>query len=150
MTLIDAATLVTDRFYGPGPFEALLAELDSLMMAHVVYPAVDDRPAGYSPLWIRERLRAALGYRGVVFSDDLGMHAAAYAGNLADRMRLSLDAGCDAVLVCQPGDVASCWKSGAVSTARTASGPAQLAGATPLTAGRDWPRSASGGTGNNH
>lgn len=87
------------------PFVQLLPQLDALMMAHVVYPEVDERPAGYSPLWIRQRLRAQLGYGGVVFSDDLGMHAAAWAGNLASRLELSLEAGCDAVLVCQPADV---------------------------------------------
>jgi len=87
------------------PFEALLPALDALMMAHVIYPEVDERPAGYSPVWIRERLRAGQGFEGVVLSDDLGMHAAKYAGKLADRMRRSLEAGCDAVLVCQPEDV---------------------------------------------
>ena len=43
----------------------------------------------------------------MVLSDDLGMHAAGYAGKLADRMRRSLEAGCDAVLVCQPDEVAT-------------------------------------------
>jgi beta-N-acetylhexosaminidase len=89
------------------PFEDLLGGLDALMMAHVVYPALDERPAGYSPAWIGDVLRSELGYRGVVLSDDLGMHAAAYAGKLADRARQSFEAGCDAVLVCQPGDVAT-------------------------------------------
>jgi beta-N-acetylhexosaminidase len=88
-----------------GPFSALLGKLDSLMMAHVVYPSVDDQPAGYSRVWIRDYLRRKLGYEGVVFSDDLGMHAAGFAGKLADRLRLSLEAGCDAVLVCRPEDV---------------------------------------------
>ncbi len=89
------------------PFEDLLEGLDALMMAHVVYPALDERPAGYSPAWIGDVLRSELGYRGVVLSDDLGMHAAAYAGKLADRARRSFEAGCDAVLVCQPDDVAT-------------------------------------------
>jgi beta-N-acetylhexosaminidase len=84
------------------PFRALLNGLDSMMMAHVVYPSVDDRPAGYSPVWIGEYLRGKLGFGGIVFSDDLGMHAAAFAGKLFDRMQRSLEAGCDAVLVCQP------------------------------------------------
>ncbi|NIV21801.1 MAG: beta-N-acetylhexosaminidase, partial [Gammaproteobacteria bacterium] len=67
-------------------------------MAHVIYPGVDDRPAGYSRCWIKDYLRGGLDYAGTVFSDDLGMHAAGFAGKLADRMRLSLEAGCDAVL----------------------------------------------------
>jgi beta-N-acetylhexosaminidase len=89
------------------PFRALVNELDAVMMAHVVYPAVDDRPAGYSRRWIEHRLRRELGFTGVVLSDDLGMHAAGFAGKLPDRARRSLEAGCDAVLVCQPGDVES-------------------------------------------
>ncbi len=88
------------------PFRALLNELDSLMMAHVIYPAVDERPAGYSETWIRDILRGELGYEGVVLSDDLGMHAAGYAGKLADRAKRSFEAGCDAVLVCHPDEVA--------------------------------------------
>jgi len=87
------------------PFAALAGKLDSVMMAHVVYPAVDRRPAGYSSAWIRDRLRGLPGFRGVVLSDDLGMHAAGFAGKLADRMRVSLEAGCDAVLVCDPAQV---------------------------------------------
>jgi beta-N-acetylhexosaminidase len=95
--VIDASDL--------GPFRALMKELDAVMMAHVVYPAVDDRPAGYSRRWIEDRLRRELGFTGVVLSDDLGMHAAGFAGKLLDRALRSLEAGCDAVLVCQPGDV---------------------------------------------
>lgn len=91
------------------PFRELAPQLDSLMMAHVVYPAVDERPAGYSTKWIRQHLREGLGYQGVVFSDDLGMHAAAFAGTLLERMQLSLEAGCDAVLVCKPDEVSSLY-----------------------------------------
>ncbi len=87
------------------PFAALADELDAIMMAHVVYPAMDERPAGYSPFWIQSMLRQKLGFRGTVFSDDLGMFAAKIAGSLADRVRLSLQAGCDAILVCDPEDV---------------------------------------------
>ena len=86
-------------------FVSLLSDMDSLMMAHVVYSAVDDKPAGYSGFWIDEYLREKLNYKGIVLSDDLGMHAAGFAGNIFDRMRGSFEAGCDAVLVCQPDDV---------------------------------------------
>ena len=86
-------------------FRALLNGLDSMMMAHVVYPDVDEKPAGYSRYWTREYLREKLGFKGIIFSDDLGMHAAGFAGKLFDRMHASLEAGCDAVLVCKPQDV---------------------------------------------
>jgi len=94
------------------PFCALGPDLDALMIAHVVYPDIDSLPAGYSSRWLQEILRDKLGYRGVIFSDDLGMHAAKTAGGLVERARLSLDAGCDLVLVCQPGDVAELLRDG--------------------------------------
>ncbi len=87
------------------PFRALSGKLDAMMMAHVLYPAVDKLPAGYSPYWIKTILRQKLAYQGTVFSDDLGMYAAKVAGSLLDRVRDSLLAGCDAVLVCDPTDV---------------------------------------------
>jgi beta-N-acetylhexosaminidase len=87
------------------PFAALSGKLEAMMMAHVLYPAVHDRPAGYSPFWINTILRQKLGYRGTIFSDDLGMYAARVAGGLLERVRDSLRAGCDAVLVCHPEDV---------------------------------------------
>ena len=87
------------------PFRALAGELDALMIAHVVYPQVDDVPAGYSRIWLRDYLRGTMDYRGVIFSDDLGMHAAKSVGSLEVRTRKSLEAGCDLVLVCRPQDV---------------------------------------------
>lgn len=87
------------------PFVQLAPELDALMIAHVVYPSVDTLPAGYSDKWLRGYLRQAGGYCGVILSDDLGMHAARVAGNLAERCGWCLAAGCDLALVCQPEDV---------------------------------------------
>jgi len=87
------------------PFRELAPGLDALMIAHVVYPDVDLLPAGYSSRWLKDVLRGDLGYRGVIFSDDLGMHAAKAVGGLVERTRLCLEAGCDLVLVCQPEDV---------------------------------------------
>ncbi len=72
------------------------------MMAHVVYPQVAPEPAGYSPRWIQQILRQDLGFRGVVFSDDIGMAASFTAGGVAARVTAHLDAGCDVVLVCHP------------------------------------------------
>jgi beta-N-acetylhexosaminidase len=89
------------------PFEQLAGALDAMMIAHVVYPAVDALPAGYSRVWLQDILRGRLRYGGVIFSDDLGMHAAKTVGDLPTRTRLCLEAGCDLVLVCNPGDVAA-------------------------------------------
>ena len=84
------------------PFARLIATLDSIMMAHVVYPEVDPVPAGYSSRWIKNILRKRLGFGGAVLSDDLVMQAALVAGKLADRLHVALAAGCDAALVCDP------------------------------------------------
>jgi beta-N-acetylhexosaminidase len=87
------------------PFRALAKELDALMIAHVIYSAVDPLPAGYSARWLSEFLRGELGYQGVIMSDDLGMHAALSAGPLPDRCTACIEAGCDLVLVCKPEEV---------------------------------------------
>ncbi len=89
------------------PFVAgIEAGADAVMMAHVKYPAVAPEPAGYSPRWIGDLLRGEMGFRGVVFSDDIGMAAAESAGGVKARIDAHLDAGCDVVLVCAPALVA--------------------------------------------
>ncbi len=81
-------------------FTNLADKLDSIMPAHVVYSQVDEVPAGFSPLWIRDILQAQLGFSGVVFSDDLSMQGAHFIKDIKDRVRTSLAAGCDMVLIC--------------------------------------------------
>ena len=66
------------------------------------YPQIAPEPAGYSPFWIDAILRREMGFRGVVFSDDIGMAAAFSAGGVKARIDAHLDAGCDVVLVCHP------------------------------------------------
>jgi beta-N-acetylhexosaminidase len=100
---VDPRTLDEMRALDLVPFVAgIEAKADAVMMAHVVYPAVAPEPAGYSRRWIEEILRAEMGFRGVVFSDDIGMAAAFSAGGIKSRIDAHLDAGCDVVLVCHP------------------------------------------------
>jgi beta-N-acetylhexosaminidase len=83
-------------------FQQLIAakKIDAVMPAHVVYPSVDGKPAGFSAIWIKQILRKQLGFEGVVFSDDLTMQAASVAGSVTDRAEHAIEAGCDMVLVC--------------------------------------------------
>lgn len=88
------------------PFaDAIAAGAEAVMMAHVAYPAVDAHAAGYSRIWIDEVLRGELGFRGVVFGDDISMAAAQSVGGIAARIEAHLLAGCDLVLACSPAIV---------------------------------------------
>jgi beta-N-acetylhexosaminidase len=94
------------------PFAAgIEAGAEAVMMAHVTYPQVAPEPAGYSPRWIKEILREDMGFRGVVFADDIGMAAAFGAGGVKARIDAHLDAGCDVVPVCHPDLVEEALRS---------------------------------------
>lgn len=84
------------------PYERLIAAgLPAIMAGHVVYPAVDDKPAVFSSHWLQVELRGRLDFKGVIFSDDLSMGAAANVSeHPGERARMALEAGCDMVLIC--------------------------------------------------
>ncbi|TAM64350.1 MAG: beta-N-acetylhexosaminidase [Rhodanobacter sp.] len=100
---IDPRSLADIRRDDLRPFaECIEARVEAVMMAHVTYPAVDSRPAGYSTIWIEQILRGELGFAGAVISDDISMAAAGAAGSVGARVRAHRDAGCDLVLACFP------------------------------------------------
>ncbi|APW42170.1 beta-N-acetylhexosaminidase [Rhodoferax saidenbachensis] len=86
------------------PYRWLNTVTSSVMPAHVIYPKVDARPAGFSSIWLNDILRGQMGFGGAIFSDDLSMAGA----RLIDGKEVSyteaavaaLNAGCDMVLLC--------------------------------------------------
>jgi beta-N-acetylhexosaminidase len=88
------------------PYDWLGDSLLSVMPAHVLYPKVDNMPAGFSKKWLQKILRNQLKFDGVIFSDDLTMEAAAAYGSITARANAAFSAGCDSVLVCNRPDLA--------------------------------------------
>jgi beta-N-acetylhexosaminidase len=82
------------------PYDWLGMSLASVIPAHVIYTRVDEKPAGFSRVWLQDILRHKLGFNGAIFSDDLSMEAARAGGSLTEAATAALTAGCDMVLIC--------------------------------------------------
>jgi beta-N-acetylhexosaminidase len=120
------------------PYRTLIAaDLAGVMPAHVIYSKVDSRPAGFSSVWLQRILRGKLGFDGLVFSDDLSMEGASVAGDITERSRAALAAGCDMVLVCGNREAACALVAGTTAPPLATSRLARFRGM----------RSADGGAG---
>ena len=84
------------------PFQQLIAQnrLQAIMPAHVIYTQCDSQPASGSAYWLQQILRQQLGFKGAIFSDDLGMKGAGFMGDFVQRSEKALHAGCDLLLLC--------------------------------------------------
>jgi beta-N-acetylhexosaminidase len=104
---VDERSIDSLRAMDLAPYRAAIAAgLAGVMPAHVVYPVVDAQPAGFSPIWLQQVLRGELGFRGMIFSDDLTMEGASAAGDIVARAQAAFDAGCDMALVCNAPELA--------------------------------------------
>ncbi len=86
------------------PFKELAEKIQGVMPAHIVYENIDSMPAGFSDFWIKSVLREQVGFDGVVFSDDISMKATTSYGDISQRVKMALSAGCDMVLICNDRD----------------------------------------------
>ncbi len=88
------------------PFKYMIENnLHALMIAHILFPQVDDEIAGFSSKWLQKILRQQMQFQGVIFSDDLSMSGATInkdhlAVSTCERAQQALEAGCDMILVC--------------------------------------------------
>ena len=81
------------------PYIELKDKIDVIMCAHILFSKVDNKIPSFSDTWINNILRNKLNYKGLIFSDDLSMLG---SGNesLTNKVKMSLDAGCDMLIIC--------------------------------------------------
>ncbi len=85
------------------PFRAAQT-LPAAMTAHLLFADLDpDRPATLSPIVIADAIRGAIGFDGLLMTDDMSMRA--LQGDIGDLARTAIEAGCDLALHCN-GDMA--------------------------------------------
>ncbi len=74
--------------------------VEAVMPAHILFPAIDEVPVGFSSKWLQTILRSRLRYDGLIMSDCLSMEGAAALGGYSERAQAALEAGCDLLIVC--------------------------------------------------
>jgi beta-N-acetylhexosaminidase len=84
------------------PYRELRNELPMVMVNHAAYPETPgkDRPASVSPYWITTVLRKRIGYRGVIFSDDLEMGGILKFMPIEEAALAAIRAGMDLIEIC--------------------------------------------------
>lgn len=98
---IDGRSLEALRDWDLLPFERLIRKnVPGVMVAHIVFSEIDERPASLSQRWIAQLLIEGMGFDGAVVADDLSMAGAEVIADVGDRVRAAIEAGCDLTPVC--------------------------------------------------
>ena len=84
------------------PYRELRNELPMVMVNHAAYPDTPgrERPASVSPYWITKVLRERIGYRGIIFSDDMEMGGILKFLPMEDAAIAAVRAGMDLMEIC--------------------------------------------------
>jgi len=83
------------------PFEKAVSErIPFVMTSHAIYPAVDNRPATLSEIFLKNILRDDFGFNGLIISDDLEMGAMSQEASIGETAYRAIMAGCDMLLIC--------------------------------------------------
>jgi len=93
------AQMANDDLY---PYCELRDRLPMIMVSHAAYPRTPggNRPASVSPYWITTILRKRIGYRGLIFSDDLEMGGALKFLPIEGAAIEAIRAGMDLIEIC--------------------------------------------------
>ncbi len=130
---VDPRGLKTILAQDGAPYGWLNTALASVMPAHVIYPKVDGRPAGFSSKWLNDILRGQFGFGGAIFSDDLSMAGARLIDgrsvSYTEAAVAALNAGCDMVLLCNQSLATSAGGGSAIDELIEGLTEAQLKGA---------------------
>jgi beta-N-acetylhexosaminidase len=84
------------------PYQQLARELPMVMVNHAAYPETrgGDRPATASAFWITTVLQKRIGYRGLIFSDDMEMGGILKAAPIEEAVVLAVRAGIHLMEMC--------------------------------------------------
>ena len=140
------------------PFRAAIAAgVASIMTAHIVVPALDDRPATTSSIVLQDLLRSELGFDGMVMTDALEMRAISATMGIeegavralrsgADALCLGHDLADDALVSIQDAIVAAV-RDGGLSEARLVEAAARVRGTAEWVAEQREPADVESGVG---
>lgn len=101
VTPIDNRSLAELQKHDIIPFKHLIHKnIEAIMPAHIIYSEIDNKPVGFSDIWLKNILRKNMQFQGIIFSDDINMVGAERIGNHTERAHCALLAGCNIVIIC--------------------------------------------------